>query len=328
MPLNGTCLARARERLEQRREENEARRENRESEIYFRFPRVQEIDQRLRRQMIRLFGLTLRYGQDPTEELLALEKSNLALQAERAKILTDAGFPKDYTDPICTCANCGDKGYLDDGSICDCLMTLYNQELTRDLSGLLQTGCDQFEQFDLTLYDESARGQMARVLEVCRSFAESFTPGAPNLLLQGETGLGKTFLSACIARSAAEKGYTVAYESAGTALGFFETAKFQRGSEAGEKAAAKVEQYLNCDLMILDDLGTEMISPYSISALYTLINTRLIREKTTIISTNLDDDALHHSYSQQILSRIEGCYITLHFAGRDIRQVRKERGML
>lgn len=328
MPLNGTCLARARERLEQLREEHEATRKNRVTEVFFRLPKVQEIDQRLQRQMVKVFGLTLHYGQDPTEELRQLQQSNLALQAERAKILTDAGFPADYTEPICSCKVCGDKGYLPDGSMCDCLLKLYNQELTRDLSTLLQTGSEQFEKFDLSYYDEPARSQMARVLEICRSFAEGFAPEAPNLLLQGETGLGKTFLSACIARTVAEQGYTVAYESAGTALGFFETAKFQRNSELGEQAGAKVEQYLSCDLMILDDLGTEMISPYSTSALYSLINTRMVREKTTIISTNLDDAALHRCYTPQILSRLEGCYITLGFVGRDIRQVRKERGIL
>ena len=328
MSMNGICLARARDRLEERRAENEALRQRREREIYLRIPRVQEIDQRLQRQMVRLFGLTLRRGQDPTDELLALQQSNLSLQAERAELLKAAGFPADYTDPVCTCQRCQDKGYLPDGSICECLTTLYNTELTRDLSTLLQTGNERFDAFDLTLFDEPARSQMARTLKVCRTFAEDFAPGAPNLLLQGGTGLGKTFLSGCIARTVAEQGYTVAYEGAATALGFFETAKFQRNSEAGERAAAKVEEYLRCDLMLLDDLGTEMISPYSVSALYMLINSRLSLEKTTVISTNLDDDALRRSYSPQILSRLEGSYITLHFTGRDIRQVRKERGML
>ena len=88
-----------------------------------------------------------------------------------------------------------------------------------------------------------------------------------------------------------------------------------------------MEQYLSCDLMILDDLGTEMISPYSISALYTLINTRLAREKTTIISTNCTDADLKRNYTPQILSRLEGEYLALPFAGRDIRQVKKERGL-
>ena len=113
-----------------------------------------------------------------------------------------------------------------------------------------------------------------------------------NLLLQGGTGLGKTYLSACIARVVAGAGYAVAYETAASALDAFECAKFQRSSADGEAAAQRVEQYLGCDLMILDDLGTEMITAYSTSALYTLINTRLTRKKATIISTNCSNEEL------------------------------------
>lgn len=327
MALNGTYLARAREALEARREENAREQARRERTLYARVPRVAALDAALRSQMIELFGYTLRHGTDPTPELRALQEDNLALQAERAELLAQNGFPKDYSDPVCDCKTCEDAGYLSDGSICECLMARYNDELTRDLSTLLQTGSESFARFDLGLYDEPARSQMADNLAFCREFAESFTPGAPSLLLQGGTGLGKTFLSGCIARAVAGQGYSVVYESAGAALGAFETAKFQRLAEAGGLAAEKVEQYLSCDLMILDDLGTEMISPYSVSALYTLINTRLTREKTTIISTNCTDSELKRNYTPQILSRIEGDFQALPFAGRDIRQVKKERGL-
>jgi DNA replication protein DnaC len=125
----------------------------------------------------------------------------------------------------------------------------------------------------------------------------------------------------------AEKGFSVAYESSVACLSAFELQKFSRGSEAGEAAQEQVQRYLGCDLMILDDLGTEMVSPYSISALYTLINTRLENGKTTIISTNCTDAELQRNYSPQILSRIEGAYLALPFEGRDIRQVKKERGL-
>ena len=174
-------------------------------------------------------------------------------------------------------------------------------------------------------YDESARPKMERVFQVCRTFAQTFRPGTMNLLLQGGTGLGKTYLSACIARVVAGAGYAVAYETAASALDAFECAKFQRSSADGEAAAQRVEQYLGCDLMILDDLGTEMITAYSTSALYTLINTRLTRKKATIISTNCSNEELQKKYTPQILSRIAGEYQTLPFAGRDIRQIKKER---
>lgn len=330
MALDGKYLARAREKLEQRRAANAQEQQRREKDAYARVPGLRAIDDTLRAQMIELLGLTMRHGSDPTDELHALERENLDLQAQRAELLTAYRLPIDYTDEIFTCPDCRDTGYLR-GQPCQCLMKLYNAEVTADLSGLLQSEGESFERFDLTLYDDapgdSPRKQMAQTFAFCRAFAQEFEPGSPNLLLQGSTGLGKTYLSACIARVVSARGFSVAYESAGAALGAFETAKFQRLSPEGEQAAARVEQYLSCDLMILDDLGTEMISPYSVSALYTLINTRLTRGKTTIISTNCSDAELRRNYTPQILSRIEGEYQALPFAGRDIRQVRKERGL-
>ena len=293
-------------------------------DAYRRVPGLRALDQTLQQQMITLVGLTMRHGSDPTDELRALERANLDTQAQRAELLTSYHLPVDYTDDIYTCPDCRDTGYIH-AQPCRCLLRRYNAELTRDLSRLLQSGDESFEHFDLTLYDESARPKMERVFQVCRSFAQTFRPGTMNLLLQGGTGLGKTYLSACIARVVAGAGYAVAYETAASALDAFECAKFQRSSADGEAAAQRVEQYLGCDLMILDDLGTEMITAYSTSALYTLINTRLTRAKATIISTNCSNEELQKKYTPQILSRIAGEYQTLPFVGRDIRQIKKER---
>ena len=285
MARNGIYLARAREQIAQQRAENEREHRRRVDDAYRRVPGLRALDQTLQQQMIALVGLTMRHGSDPTEELRALERANLDTQAQRAELLTAYHLPVDYTDDIYTCPRCHDTGYVQ-GQPCECLLRRYNAELTRDLSRLLQHGDESFEHFDLTLYDENARPKMERVFQVCRSFAQTFRPGTMNLLLQGGTGLGKTYLSACIARVVAGAGYAVAYETAASAFDAFECAKFQRGSADGEAAAQRVEQYLGCDLMILDDLGTEMITAYSTSALYTLINTRLTRAKATIISTS------------------------------------------
>lgn len=324
MARNGIYLARAREQIAQQRAENEREHRRRVDDAYRRVPGLRTLDQTLQQQMITLVGLTMRHGSDPTDELRALERANLGTQAQRAELLTSYHLPPDYTDDIYTCPDCRDTGYIQ-GQPCRCLLRRYNAELTRDLSRLLQSGDESFEHFDLTLYDESARPKMERVFQVCRTFAQTFHPGTMNLLLQGGTGLGKTYLSACIARVVAGAGYAVAYETAASALDAFECAKFQRSSADGEAAAQRVEQYLGCDLMILDDLGTEMITAYSTSALYTLINTRLTRKKATIISTNCSNEELQKKYTPQILSRIAGEYQTLPFAGRDIRQIKKER---
>ena len=259
MARNGIYLARAREQIAQRRAENEREHRRRVDDAYRRVPGLRALDQTLQQQMIALVGLTMRHGCDPTEELRALERANLDTQAQRAELLTAYRLPVDYTDDIYSCPRCHDTGYVQ-GQPCECLLRRYNAELTRDLSRLLQHGDESFEHFDLTLYDESARPKMGRVFQVCRTFAQTFRPGTMNLLLQGGTGLGKTYLSACIARVVAGAGYAVAYETAASALDAFECAKFQRSSADGEAAAQRVEQYLGCDLMILDDLGTEMIT--------------------------------------------------------------------
>ena len=328
MALNGTYLARARDRLNERRAQNEQTRLRREQRAYDTIPRLREIDDTLRAQMPRLYALTLQHG-DTSAEVQALREENLAAQAERASLLRAHGLPEDWTDELVSCPRCRDKGWLPDGTICDCLMKLYNAEATADLSSLLREGDEQFERFSLDWYDAAsgARDQMAMTLAFAQEYAERFTPGAPNLLLQGGTGLGKTYLSACIARVVSARGCSVAYETASACLAAFEAAKFRPFTEAGEQAQQRVEQYLSCDLMILDDLGTEMISPYSVSALYTLINTRLTNRNATIISTNLTDAELSRSYSPQILSRLEGEYQTLPFLGTDIRRQRKERGL-
>ena len=328
MALNGTYLARARDRLAERRAANEQARRRREDRAYAAIPGLRDLDDTLRAQMPRLFALSLQHG-DTSAEVAALREENLALQADRAALLRANGLPEDWTDEIVSCPQCRDKGYLPDGKICDCLMKLYNAEATADLSSLLRVGNESFERFSLDWYDEAsgARQQMAMTLEFAREYAEHFTPGAPNLLLQGGTGLGKTYLSACIARVVSERGCSVAYETASTCLAAFEAAKFRPFTPMGEQGQARVEQYLSCDLMILDDLGTEMISPYSVSALYTLINTRLSSRKATIISTNLTDADLERCYTPQILSRLEGEYQTLPFLGTDIRRRRKEQGV-
>ena len=160
---------------------------------------------------------------------------------------------------------------------------------------------------------------MGLVCKSCRKFADSFPEVSANLLFQGGTGLGKTYLSACIARVVADKGYSVCYDSAAAALEAFETQKFSRDPEESEKAAARVARMLDCDLMILDDLGTEMITSVSLSALYTLINSRLNAGKRMIVSTNCSDEELQRKYTPQICSRIRGEFLRLPFVGRDLR---------
>lgn len=326
MPYDGKLLARARAKLEERRAANLAEQRRRRRMVYHELPELERIDADMRRQMAELVRLTVSRRPDIRQRLDALREDSLLLQRRRAELLQAAGYSADFLDEIYSCPRCRDTGVYE-GGVCSCLSRLYNAELTAEL-GALMHGDECFERFDLSLYPAeadasgvSAREAMALVYNSCRRFAENFSPSSPNLLLQGGTGLGKTYLSACIARVVSAAGCSVCYDSASAALDCFESAKFQRDTAEGEAAALRVRRMQDCDLMILDDLGTEMLTPMSQSALYTLINTRLVNGKKMIISTNLTNDELSRRYSAQISSRILGEFIRLPFFGRDIRRL-------
>ena len=163
---------------------------------------------------------------------------------------------------------------------------------------------------------------MEKTFNTCRKYAYTFTERSGNLLFSGDTGLGKTFLSACIARTVADRGYSVVYESAGHLFAKMEQAKFDGDEEAREE----IKKYGACDLLIIDDLGTEMPGQFVTSALYNLVNDRLLAGKPMIISTNLNSEDLGKRYSPQIASRLRGSFTRVAFLGEDIR-VKKNWGL-
>ena len=329
MAYDGRLMAAAAAELEKIRMNNRSEQSRRTAQVYRLIPEIERIDRQLQGQMLSLVRLTIAKGEGMAQALAELERENLELQARRAELLTAHGFALDYLDDIYSCPDCKDSGRVD-GQLCRCMKGLYNKALSLELGSLLKHGDESFESFDLTLYSSvpdakgvSPRAVMQRIYEACRKFADNFPQVGANLLLQGGPGLGKTYLSACIARVVADKGLSVCYESAVAALDAYEQQKFSRDSAEGQAASAKVQRMSECDLMILDDLGTEMLTPMSQSALYTLINTRLVKGRKTIISTNLSDSDLEKRYSPQIYSRLAGEFLHLPFAGEDIRRIKK-----
>ena len=318
MSYDGTILARARDRLDGVREQNAREHELRIRQAYTAKPELRAIDAELRAQMTELVRLTLSGDAKSAEKIDKLREESLALQRRRGELIRALGHGENWLEEIVSCEKCRDSGVYR-GGVCDCLKRLYNEELTRDLGVLLKNGDESFEKFDLSLYDAEYRGSMQTVFQIAKAYAEHFTPAAGNLLFQGGTGLGKTFLSACVARAVAAKGFSVCYDTASAVVGSFEKQKFSQDEEADRR----VRRILSCDLMILDDLGTEMPTPMADSALYTLVNTRLGEGKNTIISTNLRDSEMQKRYSGQICSRLRGEYRLLPFAGRDIRLIRR-----
>ena len=209
--------------------------------------------------------------------------------------------------------------------MCECLRELCRQEQKRELSALLPTGRERFENFSLELYPDrfypeygtTARTLMQKNLAFCRKYAQEFRPGARSLLFSGATGLGKTFLSGCVARQVSENGYSVVYVTAGKLFSDFEAVKFER-AEAGS-----LRDYRDCELLIVDDLGTEMTTEFVKASLYELVNSRLLERRTSLISTNLNEDNLEARYGGQIASRLLGGYRVIYFLGDDIRRKKK-----
>jgi DNA replication protein DnaC len=331
MSLDGKLLARAKTRLDKRRADNEENFQRRRDEAYARNPKIRDIDTRIKGTMIDTIGIALRKGGDPLEALEAIKDENLTLQEQRALELAACGLPGDYLNERYICPKCRDTGY-DGTKICSCLMELYRDEQRKELSGLLKLGEETFDSFDLTLYDDkpdpetgiSPRRSMEVVYEMCMEYARKFSSSSLNLFMSGGTGLGKTFLSTCIAKVVSERGFSVVYDTASSVFEKYETEKFSKGTD-GDNVRGEIRRMETCDLLIVDDLGTEFSTAFVTSALYTLINTRLTSGKKTIISSNLSMKDLSSRYSPAIMSRLQGEFYVLKFSGRDIRMIKKYR---
>ena len=316
-----SVLQRAEARLAQARSQHDQENRGRIDAIYAQHPRLQQIDRELRKTAARVMAASFRSAGDPREAIEELKRENLALQQEREWILESNDIDPDDLNETPICPVCGGSGY--NGAVmCDCLRELCRQEQKKELLPLLGSGKESFERFRLDVYPDqpdenlhiSPRMVMQRVLSKAQKYARTFDADSPSLLFMGPTGLGKTFLSACIARVVADKGCSVVYEGAGKLFSDFEAEKFGRTTEVG-----LTEKYLNCDLLIVDDLGTEMATQLVTAALYQVVNSRLMAGKPTIISTNLPVAELERRYSAQIASRLLGCYETVKFIGKDIR---------
>ena len=324
MAYSAEVVRRARAQLAQEKEDRESENRKHLAEAYAKVPRIKEIDLELRRTMAKAAQAAFLQGSDGRDLMEQVRQSNLELQQERA-ILAMEYFEPGYLEERPICDSCGGSGYIGT-SMCECLLELCRQEQKREVS-ILSGSKDTFSQFRLDYYPDqidrnlglNIRSVMEKTFQTCRRYAQFFTEKSGNLLLSGNTGLGKTFLSACIARTVADRGYSVVYESAGHLFTHMERAKF-----ANDEAAREIcRRYTDCDLLIVDDLGTEMPGQFTTAALYNLINDRLLAAKPMIISTNLTVDDMLKRYSPQIASRLRGSFDRIPFVGEDIRVLKK-----
>lgn len=319
MAYSEGVLQRARLRLAQEKEQYDSEAEARRAQIYSAYPRLREIDQALRKSMAAAVATAFRRGDDVPQAMEDIKKENLALQREREWLLEAADLDEAALEPPPFCPHCGGSGYV--GAVmCECLRELCRQEQKKELSSLL-SGKESFDGFRLDYYPTepdpslgvSPRQLMDRTFRRCRRYAREFRLGAPSLLFSGGPGLGKTFLSACIARAVADSGFSVVYDTAGRLFDDFEAVKF------GDDQRDLTQKYLHCDLLIVDDLGTEMTTQFTQSVLYRVVNDRLLQNRPMIVSTNLSDSALRQRYSPAIASRLLGAFEICLFLGQDIR---------
>lgn len=309
--------------IDRRKEKANFEAQVRFDEISRDIPELDDIQQRLS-----AIGLSISkvffQSEDKQSDMEVLMKESLALQEKKKKLLVDNGYDADALSVKYTCPHCNDTGFIHNRR-CKCYSDLLKELERNSLKKIAPLDECTFDSFDTQYYPESAmdngispRLKAEKIKESCIKYAQGFSRGAKNVLFMGGTGLGKTHLSLAIANVVINKGYSVIYGTALNILNDLNNESFGRTDYLtyDEKAV------MGCDLLIIDDLGTEFNNPYTVSILYNIINTRLLAKKPIIISTNLGFDEIRDKYDQRITSRIGGDFSTLILEGSDIRFIK------
>lgn len=294
---------------EKRRRAQQTANEHR-NEIYELHPEIIVRDSGIFQLLKALLGA----GEDTQKILDKIE----VLIRERDSMLVAAGYPKDYMTPPYECKLCNDTGY-NGTELCPCMKKAMCLESLKE-SGLGKLANEQsFDNFSLSYYTGASRDSAERNMNALKAFGESFSDDShDNFLLIGGTGLGKTHLSTSLAKLVIDRGYYVVYTSVINMFDDFEKKRFS--SQSYEKNEHLTDRYFECDLLIIDDLGCEMATQFTVSSLYNLLNTRLNDGKCTVINTNLSPEDFQSKYDSRITSRILGNFSPLVFTGSDIRR--------
>ena len=292
-------------------------------QLYEKIPELRVVDHHLAATAARIMEVAIHPDGNTEERIAAIREQNQQLRRDRAALLEAYGYPADYTDVHYECELCGDTGYVDT-KMCACMkraLILAAYE-SSGIGSLMRT--QTFDSFSLDYYRSSPEQYeaMGRMLEALKKFACEFDSNTyKNLLFMGGTGLGKTHLSTAIAKEVIDRGNDVLYVSAGGMLADFETRRFGNSSVEGD--TGNTERYYTADLLIIDDLGTEITNAFVSSQLFACLNERQLRKNATIISTNLSLEELRDRYSDRVFSRITSNYELCKLTGPDIRMLKK-----
>ncbi|MGO5206772.1 ATP-binding protein [Bacillota bacterium LCP21S3_F9] len=290
----------------------------RKSRVYARIPEYQELD----RQIPDLSYAALEEKLSGKEASFSLKERLSSIAAEKARLLKEAGFPADYLQPHYDCPDCRDTGYIDSRK-CHCLRQkeiriLYQQS---HLDRLLQD--NRFDLMSASYYQGTDLGRFKKAVQACRKFLKDFNSDYENLFFYGTVGTGKSFLSICTAGELLKEGHSVLYFSSSSLFDTISSCIFRQDNKA--EYHSFLEDLYGCEVLVIDDLGTEMTNNFVAAQLFSLLNERDLRRRATIISTNLSLPELRDRYSDRIFSRITSSYTILKLTGPDIRVARKMR---
>ena len=319
--------------INERRENRRLEIERRKREVFAVAPKIQEIEQELDRFGIRMLNLIASGECDSDKATSNIIAENKAYIKERDRLLCQAGFESNYLDVPPFCTKCGDEGFVG-GKLCSCVQSKITQMALREANLSENLAGHTFENFKLSYYSDeyvaqygcSPRENMQAIVAECKAFVENFDITDENLLFCGSCGLGKTFLSSAIANELIKEGRDVLYISANALFPILEDMHFGRSVDEG--AQYIVKKINDCELLILDDLGSEFVTQFTCAELFRIINTRINSAKKMIISTNLNRNMLHNTYNERIASRITGGFSMLEFLGDDIRRIKKLEGKM
>lgn len=301
-----------------------ADRKARKIALYDEIPRMAQIDLEMSQISAEVSIVLLKSPQKSAALLQQLKKKLDTLKSEKIVLMTDHDIPADYLDLHYQCKKCKDTGYLEDNSRCSC----YRQKLISkayEMSGIEQQLQKQnFNTFNLNVFSTqilpkesmTQRENMLHILSESEAFVNQF-PAGKNLLFYGSSGLGKTFMCNCIAKSLLDKGHSVIYQTPFSIINILEKRTFS--DKNNPFIAMAYDHLFDVDLLIIDDLGTETANSFTISEFYNIINARILKEKSTIISTNIKLSELSSFYNDRIDSRLKGHYEIMRFFGPDIR---------
>lgn len=296
-------------------------------EVYGKAPRLKNLDEAISTRSVARAKMLLN---GDTSALDTLKKELKELIAQKEAILNDLGYPTNYFEPPCHCRDCSDTGYIGNQK-CHCFLQasidlIYTQS---NIRRILEQ--ENFGNFSFAYYSSddvskasgiSSLSAAKEAVGTCKAFIQQFDASFENLFIYGDTGVGKTFLSNCVAKELLDSGHSVIYFTATQLFHIFEKNTFRRE----DSAKIEYQNLFECDLLIMDDLGTELSNSFTSSQLFLCLNERILRQKSTIISTNLNIQQLVGTYSERTFSRISSFYTMIKLFGADIRILKKLKG--